>query len=98
MPSTIIEVAVERRENNSLTPDEEKLRGKDEVAIELGLFPTRLWLVFIEHAFVQIVGLCVFVYAAVVPWWGVQFVANLVSQDRFGRPVQRQTAHSPYSG
>ena len=50
------------RENKSLTPGGEKLRvGRDEVVIEWALLPTRLWLIFVKHAFVQIVGLCAFV-------------------------------------
>ena len=53
-------------EENSLIPDGEKLRGKDEVVIKWGLTTHSTWLISVKHGFVQIVGLCVFVYTAAV--------------------------------
>ena len=56
----------------------ERLRGRDEVVRESGAYsPTRFRLISIKHAFVQIVGPCVFVYIAVVPGWGTQSVTTL---------------------
>ena len=53
----------------------EKLRGRDEVVIEWGTYhPLEFWLISVKQAFVWIVGPCVFVYTAVVPWWRTQSV------------------------
>ena len=46
----------------------ERFKGRDEVVIVWGAYhPLEFWLISVKHAFVQIMGLCVFVYTAVVP-------------------------------
>ena len=56
------------REDKYLTSDGETLREGGWSCDRVGAYyPFGFWLICVKHAFVQIVGRCVFVYTAVVP-------------------------------